>query len=168
LPSPRTNQADGVVLISLACRSPEPRLPQMQPVIGAAVKVLARVAGAALAMLVLLARHTRNLGGAPAGAAVGAEPGRRGRRGIWIQSHVCLILHRAVVRNHRLATKTMGPSDGAMGRGGTSTRDEARAGRRRTVLGRRASLGTSLTGGAAKTWKPPDRDAGLQLGPPPP
>ena len=70
----------------------------MQPAIGAALKVLARVAG-----------HSHNLRGAPAGATAGAELARWGRKGIWIQphqGHLCLILHRAVVRNRRLATKT--------------------------------------------------------------
>ena len=92
------NQAAVVALSSLACRPPEPRLPPMQPAIGAALKVLARVAG-----------HSHNLGGVPAGATAGAELARWGRKGIWIQSHqghLCLILHRAVVRNRRLATKT--------------------------------------------------------------
>ena len=40
---------------------------------------------------------------------MGADPAGQGRWGIWIESnqgHVCLILHRAVVRNRRLATKT--------------------------------------------------------------
>ena len=81
----------------------------MQPAIGAARKVLSRVTGAALAMLARVAGHSHNLGGVPAGATAGAELARWGRKGIWIQSHqghLCLILHRAVVRNRRLATKT--------------------------------------------------------------
>ena len=67
-----TNEAARVALTSLACRPLEPRLPPMQLAIRVALEVLAWVAGAALAVLALVAGHARNLGGAPAGAAVGA------------------------------------------------------------------------------------------------
>jgi hypothetical protein len=104
-----TNQDAGVALTSLVCRPPEPRLPLMQPAIRAALKVLSWVTGVAFAMLAQVAGHSHNLGGAPAGATAGAKLARWGRKGIWIQSHqghLCLILHRAMVRNRRLATKT--------------------------------------------------------------